>query len=43
MYIFFKKGMGGGVSYIFNRYIVKPKINIPNLMTQSKNQNILYT
>ena len=31
MYIFFEKGMGGGVSYISNRY---------SKATQNKNQNI---
>ena len=41
IYIFFEKGTSGGISYIFNRYS-KPKINIWNLMTQNKNQNVWY-
>ena len=41
IYIFFEKGARGGISYIFNRYS-KPKINIWNLMTQNKNQNVWY-
>ena len=41
IYIFFEKGTRGGISYIFNRYS-KPKINIWNLMTQNKNQNVWY-
>ena len=28
MYIFFEKGARGRISYISNRYITKPKINI---------------
>ena len=42
MYIFFKKGQE--VEFlIFLIAIVKPTIGIWNLMTQNKNQNILYT
>ena len=41
VYSFFKKGMRGGVSYISKRY-VKPTISIQNVMTQNKNQNIIY-
>ena len=41
MFSFFKKGMRGGVSYISKRY-VKPTISIQNVVTQNKNQNIIY-
>ena len=37
MYIFFEKGMTDGISYIL------AIISIWNLITQNKNQNILYT
>ena len=40
MYIVFEKGMRDG-SFKFLIDIVKPTISIWNLMTQSKNQNIL--
>ena len=42
MFIFFVKGARGGISYISNRFI-KTKNKYLNFMTQSKNQNILYT
>ena len=42
MYIFFEKGMRGGV-LIFLMDIVKLARSIWNVMTQNKNQNILYT
>ena len=42
MYLFFEKGMRGGVSYISKRHS-KANNNYLKLMTQSKNQNILYT
>ena len=42
MDIFFEKDMRGGVSHIFNSYN-KATLSIRNLMTQNKNQNILYT
>ena len=42
MDIFFENNMRGGASHIFNRYD-KATLSIWNLMTQNKNQNILYT
>ena len=42
MKILFERGLKSGVSYISNKYS-KPTISIWNLMTQDKNQNILYT
>ena len=39
MYLFFEKSMRGGVSYIS---MVKPRINIKNLMIQNNNQNTLF-
>ena len=42
MYLFFQKVVRGEFSYI-RRDIVKPIINIWNLMIQSENQNMLYT
>ena len=42
MYIFFEKGVRGGVSYI-PIDTVKPGISIWNLMTHNKTQNILHT
>ena len=41
MYLFFEKGMGGGVSYIFKRYS-KTNNNCLKFYDQNKNQNILY-
>ena len=42
MYILFKKGTRGGISYISNRYS-KANNKYLNLMIQNKNKNILYT
>ena len=42
-YIFFEKGMRGGVFFLFLIDIVNLAISILNLVTQNKNQNILYT
>ena len=43
MYIFFQKGMRGGVSFRLLIGSVKPASSIWNLMTQNQNQNIIYT
>ena len=42
MFIFFGKGKRDGV-FISLIDIAKPTVNIENLMTQNKSQNILYT
>ena len=42
MCLFMEKSMGGRVYYIFKTYTVKSRINISNLVTQNKNQNISY-
>ena len=42
MYLLFPKGMRVGV-FINPRDTVRPTVCICNLMTQNKNQNILYT
>ena len=40
MYLFFEKGMRGGVSYISKKY--SPANNIQSLVIQNKKQNIIY-
>ena len=42
IYIFTEKSMGGGVSYISNRYS-KANNKYLKFMTQNKNQNMSYT
>ena len=42
MYIFFEKGMRGGVSYISNRYGKASNKYLKSYDPPKKNQNILY-